>query len=627
MRECKMKYFEVELKNPDEFLKQQTEDFIKANRWLLIKEDETYYLITQDDYSWREMVEKFRSVFEKKVSLDKLETLTETDFLKKFEKSYRGDLIKFLLNSRNDTQYSMMKPNAEKLEELNTIIGLTNFKNAVKELVAYLSFQDKINSHEKQRHIYIFTGEQGSGRKFAIQFLESLFGLRAVVANCKEFFLPKITKEDFTVVYDYLSARSRPKIEFLDSLRKHEGHTLAIFLVNNIEEAKSIEKEPSETTYRISIVPFPDYQQDELTSIGRMMLVKKMIRVNDDDFRKALSKKSSINNSKDIRQLVQEIIEFAVQSGFDPSENKELHLENFLISPESQIGLSKKPEEILQELIGLKAVKNLLSQQIAFNKVNYLRKQHGVINETSNHHLVFSGNPGTGKTEVARLYTKILFNNKIIQEDKLVEVGRADLIGEYIGSTAPKVKNIFDEAKGGVLFIDEAYSLIPRHEKDFGHEAIATIIQEMENRRDEVLVIFAGYEDLMKEFLDTNPGLSSRISQEIIFEDYSTDELFAIFELMISRKQYQLTDDCKQKLCQHFSELNSNSYFGNARYVRKLVDHITVCQAQRVINMEDSQLASLESLSLVKLEDIERDLENFEQKSHNLNRTIGFGRY
>lgn len=457
--------------------------------------------------------------------------------------------------------------------------------------------------------------------------MESLFGLRAVVANCKEFFLPKITKEDFTVVYDYLSARSRPKIEFLDSLRKHEGHTLAIFLVNNIEEAKSIEKEPSETTYRISIVPFPDYQQDELTSIGRMMLVKKMIRVNDDDFRKALSKKSSINNSKDIRQLVQEIIEFAVQSGFDPSEDKELHLENFLISPESQIGLSKKPEEILQELIGLKAVKNLLSQQIAFNKVNYLRKQHGVINETSNHHLVFSGNPGTGKTEVARLYTKILFNNKIIQEDKLVEVGRADLIGEYIGSTAPKVKNIFDEAKGGVLFIDEAYSLIPRHEKDFGHEAIATIIQEMENRRDEVLVIFAGYEDLMKEFLDTNPGLSSRISQEIIFEDYSTDELFAIFELMISRKQYQLTDDCKQKLCQHFSELNSNSYFGNARYVRKLVDHITVCQAQRVINMEDSQLASLESLSLVKLEDIERDLENFEQKSHNLNRTIGFGRY
>ena len=627
MRECKMKYFEVELKNPDEFLKQQTEDFVKANRWLLIKEDETYYLITQDDYSRREMIEKFRSVFEKKVYMDKLETLTETDFLKKLGRSYRGDLIKFLLNSRNDTQYSMMKPNTEKLEELNNIIGLTDFKNAVKELVAYLSFQDKINSHEKQRHFYIFTGEQGSGRKFAIQFLESLFGLRAVVANCKEFFLPKITTEDFPVVYGYFSAKPRPKLEFFESLRQLEGHTLAIFMSNNIEEAKLIEKELSETAYRISIVPFPDYQQEELASIGRMMLAKKMIQANDDDFRRALSKKSDINNAKDIRQFVQEIIEFAVQSGFDPSEDKEIHLENISFSPESQIGLSKTPEDILQELIGLKAVKNLLSQQIAFNKVNYLRKQHGVINETSNHHLVFSGNPGTGKTEVARLYTKILYNNKIIQEDKLVEVGRADLIGEYIGSTAPKVKNVFDEAKGGVLFIDEAYSLIPRHEKDFGHEAIATIIQEMENRRDEVLVIFAGYEDLMKEFLDTNPGLSSRVSQEIIFEDYSSDELFAIFELMISRKQYQLTDDCKNKLCHHFSELKPDSHFGNARYVRKLVDHIIVCQAQRVINMEDSHLSSLEILSLVTLEDIENALESFETNSQISIPVIGFGRY
>lgn len=192
-----MKYYQVELTNPDEFLKVQTEDFITDNRWILIKESETYYLISQDDYSWREMIEKFRSIFEKKVSLDKFEVLTETDFLKKIERSNRGDLIKFLLNSRNDTKYSLMNSNAEKLQELNSIVGLTDFKNAVKELIAYLSFQNKINNNEKQMHFYIFTGEQGSGRKFAIQFLESLFGLRAVVANCKDFFLPKITKKIF----------------------------------------------------------------------------------------------------------------------------------------------------------------------------------------------------------------------------------------------------------------------------------------------------------------------------------------------------------------------------------------------------------------------------------------------
>ena len=541
--------------------------------------------------------------------------------------SNRGDLIKFLLNSRNDTKYSLMNSNAEKLQELNSIVGLTDFKNAVKELIAYLSFQNKINNNEKQRHFYIFTGEQGSGRKFAIQFLESLFGLRAVVANCKDFFLPKITTEDFPVVYDFFSARPNPKIEFFESLRQLEGHTLAIFMVNNYQEAKEIEKELSEINHRISIVPFPDYQQEELASIGRMMLAKKMIRVNDDDFKNALSKKSRINNAKHIRQFVQEIIEFSVQTGYDPSEDKEINLENFLICPKSQIGLSKTPEDTLQELIGLTEVKNLLTQQIAFNKVNHLRKQHGIYNDTVNHHLVFSGNPGTGKTEVARLYTKILFNNKIIQENKLVEVGRADLIGEYIGSTAPKVKKVFDDAKGGVLFIDEAYSLIPRHEKDYGHEAIATIIQEMENRRDEVLVIFAGYEDLMKEFLDINPGLSSRISREIRFEDYSSDELFAIIELMISRKQYQLKGDCKHKLYQHLSELERDSYFGNARYVRKLVDHIILYQAQRVINMEDSQLTSLENLSLVTLEDIENALESFGFSTQKLSRTIGFGRY
>ncbi len=622
-----MKYYQVELTNPDEFLKVQTEDFITDNRWILIKESETYYLISQDDYSWREMIEKFRSIFEKKVSLDKFEVLTETDFLKKIERSNRGDLIKFLLNSRNDTKYSLMNSNAEKLQELNSIVGLTDFKNAVKELIAYLSFQNKINNNEKQRHFYIFTGEQGSGRKFAIQFLESLFGLRAVVANCKDFFFPKITTEDFPVVYDFFSARPNPKIEFFESLRQLEGHTLAIFMANNYQEAKEIEKELSEINHRISIVPFPDYQQEELASIGRMMLAKKMIRVNDDDFKNALSKKSRINNAKHIRQFVQEIIEFSVQTGYDPSEDKEINLENFLICPKSQIGLSKTPEDTLQELIGLTEVKNLLTQQIAFNKVNHLRKQHGIYNDTVNHHLVFSGNPGTGKTEVARLYTKILFNNKIIQENKLVEVGRADLIGEYIGSTAPKVKKVFDDAKGGVLFIDEAYSLIPRHEKDYGHEAIATIIQEMENRRDEVLVIFAGYEDLMKEFLDINPGLSSRISREIRFEDYSSDELFAIIELMISRKQYQLKGDCKHKLYQHLSELERDSYFGNARYVRKLVDHIILYQAQRVINMEDSQLTSLENLSLVTLEDIENALESFGFSTQKLSRTIGFGRY
>ncbi|XCY64683.1 AAA family ATPase [Streptococcus agalactiae] len=399
--------------------------------------------------------------------------------------------------------------------------------------------------------------------------------------------MPKITTEDLPVIYDYLPARPRQKIEFLETLRKQEGHTLAIFRANNSGEAQAIEKELSETAYRISIVSFPEYNQEELVAIGKKILARKKIRVNDEDFRYALTQKSVVKNAKDVRHFVQEIIEFAVKVGYASTDDSEINFDNFSFSTPTVSGQKKSAEEILQELIGLTAVKNLLAQQIAFNKVNHLRKQYGISNDISNHHLIFSGNPGTGKTEVARLYTKILYDNNLIQEAKLVEVGRAELVGEYVGHTAPKIKKIFDDAKGSVLFIDEAYSLIPRNERDFGHEAIATIIQEMENRREEVLVIFAGYDDLMKEFLETNPGLASRISQKIRFEDYSPDELYAILDLMMLKKQYQLTDDCKNKLCHHFSELRTDSHFGNARYVRKLVDQIILCQAQRVVNVED----------------------------------------
>ena len=255
-----------------------------------------------------------------------------------------------------------------------------------------------------------------------------------------------------------------------------------------------------------------------------------------------------------------------------------------------------------------------------------MRQAHGFSNEILNRHLVFSGNPGTGKTIVARLYTKILYNNKIIQENKLVEVGRADLIGEYVGQTAPKVKRAFDEAKGGVLFIDEAYSLIPSSERDFGHEAISAIIQEMENRRDEVLVIFAGYEELMAKFIETNPGLSSRISREIKFLDYTIDQLIAILELMINKRYYRLTDDCKTVLAQHFSEVVNCRNFGNARYVRKLVDEIVFSQAQRVIEGDKIQLEDDTFLNQIILTDIHKAIVAIEAKSSKSISLIGFGR-
>ena len=621
-----MNYYQVEFKNHDDFLKTQTEDFIKTNRFLLFKEDDAYYLISQENYNAQEIIGKIKDFFDHEFTLKKVKTLTESDFIKKLETSDRRELVKFLLGANKETMSYHLKPNFEKLDELKNIYGLTDFKKAVQELITYLSFQEKINNNEQQQHFYIFNGERGSGRKFAIKFLMSLFEMNAILVNCNNFFIPKIGEKDVPVLVDYLSARPRTKSEFYDTFRQKKGHSINIIITRTIQEAESIKKDLLEDFSKVSIVNFPQYDEAELKKIGLQMLNKKGVQLSNEDFERLIEENKVLKDAKEVRLFVQVLVEFAVQNDYDPSDKNELSLDGFIPQNESSVEDEENAEKKLSELIGLEEVKVVLNQQLAYNRVSALRQAHGFSNEILNRHLVFSGNPGTGKTIVARLYTKILYNNKIIQENKLVEVGRADLVGEYVGQTAPKVKRAFDEAKGGVLFIDEAYSLIPSSERDFGHEAISAIIQEMENRRDKVLVIFSGYEELMAKFIETNPGLSSRISREIKFLDYTIDQLIAILELMINKRYYQLTDDCKTVLAQHFSEVVNCRNFGNARYVRKLVDEIVFSQAQRVIEGDKNQLEDDTFLNQITLTDIHKAIVAIEAKSSKSISLIGFGR-
>lgn len=621
-----MHYYQVEFKNPDDFLKTQSEDFIKTNRLLLLKEDEDYYLISQENYNDQEIMGKIKDFFDYEFTLNKVKTLTESDFIKKLETSDRRELVKFLLSASKETLSHQLKPHLEKLEELKNICGLIDFKNAVQELITYLSFQEKINNNEQQQHFYIFNGERGSGRKFAIKFLMSLFGMNAIFVNCNNFYIPKIGEKDVPVLVDCLSARPRTKSEVYDTIRQKKGHSINIIITRTIQEAESIKKELLEDFSKVSIVNFPQYDEAELKEIGLQMLNQKGIQLSNEDYEQLIAENKVLKDAKEVRLFVQELVEFAVQNDYDPSDKNELSLDGFIPQNESSVEGEENAEKKLSELIGLEEVKVVLNQQLAYNQVSALRKVHGFSNEILNRHLVFSGNPGTGKTIVARLYTNILYNNKIIQENKLVEVGRADLVGEYVGQTAPKVKRAFDEATGGVLFIDEAYSLIPSSERDFGHEAISAIIQEMENRRDKVLVIFAGYEELMAKFIETNPGLSSRISREIKFLDYTIDQLIDILELMINKRYYQLTDDCKTVLAQHFSEVVNCRNFGNARYVRKLVDEIVFSQAQRVIKGDKNQLEDDTFLNQITLTDINKAIVAIEAKSSKSISLIGFGR-
>ncbi len=242
--------------------------------------------------------------------------------------------------------------------------------------------------------------------------------------------------------------------------------------------------------------------------------------------------------------------------------------------------------EELESLIGLGNAKKVITQALNFYKVQKLYADKGISTKRPAMHMIFTGNPGTAKTTVARLFAQIMKDNGVLSKGDLYEVGRADIVGQYVGQTAPLVKAMFRKAKGSVLFIDEAYSLVDDRDGLYGDEAINTIVQEMENNREDTVVIFAGYPDKMESFLDKNPGLRSRIAFNIPFDDYNEEELLQIAELTAKKSNMHFTDDAKLKLKDLFIESKKSADFGNGRFVRNVFEKAKMEQANRLVNME-----------------------------------------
>ena len=260
-------------------------------------------------------------------------------------------------------------------------------------------------------------------------------------------------------------------------------------------------------------------------------------------------------------------------------------------------------EEILdaldRELVGLQPVKAYIRQLASLLLVARLREKVGLASERPTLHMSFSGHPGTGKTTVAMRMAKILQHLGYLRRGHLVIATRDDLVGQYVGHTAPKTKETLKKAMGGVLFIDEAYYLYrPENERDYGQEAIEMLLQAMENQREDLVVILAGYQDRMETFFQYNPGFRSRVAHHISFPDYTLEQLIRIAELMLAQQHYTFDDESRQAFVDYLALRMKQPHFANARSVRNAIDRIKLRQASRLVSEGGSiSLGELERIA------------------------------
>ena len=376
-------------------------------------------------------------------------------------------------------------------------------------------------------------------------------------------------------------------------------------------------------------VEFPDYTADELTDIFKLMLAERGFDATEDAIKEAhyifekVRNTDNFGNGRFVRNLLEQAMQnqavrlLSLREQASDIRKKEMFLLtrediaslNEGLTEERAYGTAKKE---LDNMIGLASVKSVISKAIANYKLNKLCLERGINRNKSSLHMVFTGNPGTAKTTVARLFAEIMKDEKVLSTGKFVEVGRADLVGDHVGATAKLVKRKFKEAQGGVLFVDEAYSLCDSYEHGFGDEAINTLVQEMENHRDDVIVIFAGYPKPMKEFLDRNPGMLSRIAFHVEFEDYTLDELCEITKLMLSQKQMSITEEAMDRLRSNYEVAMKSNDYGNGRFVRKMLEEAEMNLAERILEMgdiefNDALITTLEASDIEEYKAIEKN--------------------
>ena len=562
---------------------------------------------------------------------------TQTDVLMAYEQFESWCLNKNVLHAYNyDLSRGFMldrdEPDESAYDKLNKLIGLDIVKKQIESIIA-LDVVEKERRKRKGKDYQpcsmnmIFGGNPGSAKTTVAKlfagiakekgilksgvFIErggmDLDGLDCVTAIRKAFLAAKggvlFIDEAYSMVCD-------TAVTVLIQEMENSRDDVIVILAGYNERMRDFMKINEGLKSRISHwIDFPDYTADELTDIFKLMINERGFRATDEAIKEAhyiFEKVRNIDNFGNGR-YVRNLIDRASQNqavrllsdGKDAGALKKDELfritKNDISMLEEGMKKERKPgtaKKELDNMIGLASVKEIIHKAIAHYKLNKFCIDKGIAREKISLHMVFTGNPGTAKTSVARLFAEIMKDEKVLSTGTFVEVGRADLVGDHVGSTAPLVKRKFKEAQGGVLFIDEAYSLCDSHENSFGDEAINTLVQEMENHRDDVIVIFAGYTDPMHQFLDRNPGMLSRIAFQVEFEDYSTDELCDITKLMVSKKQMAITDEAMNKLRKNFDIVREESDYGNGRFVRKTLEEAEMNLAERILQFKESEITT-----------------------------------